>query len=207
MDLSSTIAPKSDQLNADDLLTGPRTFTIEKVTQGTAEQPVNIHLTESPGRPWKPSKSMRRVLVSAWGPDGNTYNGRHVTLYRNPDIKFGGDTNNNGQRTDQLLEAMYQWARFMGVKYDCAIIANSQVSADGDGLQYPTLPMLKDSKTGKQGAADVILTGGAVNDPLLANSRYWGTTKNKKVRTGQRSSPNVEMILQGDRARYIEAPT
>ena len=92
MDLSSTIAPKSDQLNADDLLTGPRTFTIEKVTQGTAEQPVNIHLTESPGRPWKPSKSMRRVLVSAWGPDGNTYNGRHVTLYRNPDIKFGGET-------------------------------------------------------------------------------------------------------------------
>lgn len=92
MDLSSTIAPKSDQLNADDLLTGPRTFTIEKVTQGNPEQPVNIHLAESPGRPWKPSKSMRRVLVSVWGPDGNTYNGRHVTLYRNPDIKFGGET-------------------------------------------------------------------------------------------------------------------
>lgn len=122
-------------------------------------------------------------------------------------IKFGGETNNNGQRTDQLLEAMYQWARFMGVKYDCAIIANSQISADGDGVQFPTLPMLKDSKTGKQGAADVIITGGALNDPMLANSRYFGTTKNKKVRTGQRSSPNVEMILDGDRARYIEAPT
>lgn len=91
MDLSSTIAPKSDQLNADDLIAGPRTFTVEKVTQGNAEQPVNIYLIESPGRPWKPSKSMRRVLVSAWGPDGNTYAGRHVTLYRNPDIKFGGE--------------------------------------------------------------------------------------------------------------------
>lgn len=92
MDLSSTIAPKSDQLNADDLIAGPRTFTVEKVTQGNSEQPVNIHLTESPGRPWKPSKSMRRVLVSAWGPDGNTYAGGYVTLYRNPDIKFGGET-------------------------------------------------------------------------------------------------------------------
>ncbi|RPA31378.1 hypothetical protein EGC79_20525, partial [Shewanella vesiculosa] len=29
-------------------------------------------------------------------------------------IKFSGATNNNGQRTDQLLEAMYQWARLMG---------------------------------------------------------------------------------------------
>lgn len=122
-------------------------------------------------------------------------------------IKFGGETANNGQRTDQLLEAMYQWARFMGVRYDTAVIANSQVSADGDGVQYPTLPMLKDSKTGKQGAADVIIVGGAVNDPMLANSRFFGTTKNKKVRTGQRASPNVELLLVGDRARYVEAPT
>lgn len=91
MDLSSTIAPKSDQLNADDLIAGPRTFTVEKVTRGNAEQPVNIDLAESPGRPWKPSKSMRRVLVAAWGPDGDQYAGGYVTLYRNPDIKFGGD--------------------------------------------------------------------------------------------------------------------
>lgn len=122
-------------------------------------------------------------------------------------IKFGGEASNNGSRTDQLLEAMYQWARFMGVKYDCAIIANSQISADGDGIPYPTLPMLKDSKTGKQGAADVIITMGALNDPMLANSRYFGTTKNKKVRTGKRSSPNCELLLDGDRARYVEPPT
>ena len=122
-------------------------------------------------------------------------------------VKFGGDVGNNGQRTDQLLEAMYQWARMMAVKYDTAIIANSQISADGDGLQYPTLPMLKDSKTGKQGAADVILTGGAVNDVTLESSRYWGTTKNKKGRTGIRNSPNVELLLDKDRGRYVEAPT
>lgn len=122
-------------------------------------------------------------------------------------IKFGGETANNGQRTDQLLESMYQWARMMGVKHDCAVMATSQISADGDGLPYPTLPMLKDSKTGKQGAADVIITLGTVNDPMLANSRYIGTTKNKKVRTGVPASPQAEVIFNGDRGRYVEAPT
>lgn len=119
-------------------------------------------------------------------------------------IKFGGEVMNNGQRTDQLLEGMYQWSRVMGVKNDCAVMANSQISADGDGLPWPTLPMLKDSKTGKQGAADVIITLGTVNDPMLANSRYIGTTKNKKVRTGVGSSPMQEVIFDGSRGRYVE---
>lgn len=119
-------------------------------------------------------------------------------------IKFSGDVGNNGQRTDQLLEAMYQWARMMGVKYDCGVIATSQISGDGDGLQYPSLGMLKDSKTGKQGAADVIITIGTVNDPMLAKSRYMGCTKNKRVRTGMSSSPQTEVIFNGDRGRYVE---
>lgn len=91
MDLSSTIAPKSDQLNADDLLAGPITVTIENVTAGNPEQPVNIHLNERPGRPYRPSKSMRRILVQAWGPDSDAYHGRRLTLYRDPTITFGRD--------------------------------------------------------------------------------------------------------------------
>src|SRR5690606_5018499 len=47
-------------------------------------------------------------------------------------IRFGGEVGNNGQRTDQLLEAMYQWARVQAVKHDCVAIATSQISADGD---------------------------------------------------------------------------
>ena len=90
MDLTESIAPKSDQLNAEDLLTGPRTFTVEKVSKGSAEQPVDIHLVEFPGRPFRPSKTVRRILVNAWGPDANTYTGRRMTLYRDPAVKFGG---------------------------------------------------------------------------------------------------------------------
>jgi hypothetical protein len=89
-DLTESIAPKSDQLNAEDLLTGPRTFTISEVRKGSAEQPVDVHLVEFPGRPFKPSKTVRRIMVAAWGPDANTYAGRRMTLYRDPAVRFGG---------------------------------------------------------------------------------------------------------------------
>lgn len=87
-DISDTLSPQSDQLDAIELVGGPRTFTIEKVTRGNAEQPVNIHLAEFP-RPWRPGKSMRRVLAAAWGTDASVYVGRRVTLYCDPDVIFG----------------------------------------------------------------------------------------------------------------------
>lgn len=90
MDMSASIAPRSDQLNADDLLTGPMTVTIQEVTQGNAEQPVNVATVETPGRPYKPSKSMRRVMVAAWGRDASAYAGNQMVLYCNPKTKFGG---------------------------------------------------------------------------------------------------------------------
>jgi len=91
MDMTATIAPKSDQLNADDLISGPVTVTIQEVVQGNAEQPVDVRLIEYPGRAYRPSKSMRRVMVMAWGPEAAAYGGRRITLYRNPDITFGRD--------------------------------------------------------------------------------------------------------------------
>jgi replicative DNA helicase len=119
-------------------------------------------------------------------------------------IRFGGELANGGQRTDQILESMYQWGRLLGVKYDCWTMATSQISADGDGLQFPTQPMLKDSKTGKQGAADVIVTIGAVNDPMLEKTRWFGTTKSKLVRSGVAASPRQEVLFDSDRGRYVE---
>lgn len=90
MDLTETIAPKSDQLNADDLLAGPRNVTVEKVTLGSSEQPVNIHLVEFPGRPFRPSKTVRRILVAAWGVEASAYAGRRMRIYTDPTVRFGG---------------------------------------------------------------------------------------------------------------------
>lgn len=90
LDISDTIAPKSDQLNADDLLSGPRTYRITEVRKGTTEQPVELHLEGLDGRPYKPGKSMRRVLVAAWGSEASVYVGRRLTLYTDPTVRFGG---------------------------------------------------------------------------------------------------------------------
>ena len=90
MDITASTAPKSDQQNYDDYATTSRTVTITEVKAGSAEQPVEVHLAEFPGRPYKPSKSMRRVMVAAWGPEASNYTGRRLTLYGDPTVKFGG---------------------------------------------------------------------------------------------------------------------
>lgn len=90
-DMSAVIVPKSDQMNSDDLIPGPRTITITRVDiRPGAEQPVSIFFEGDNGKPWKPCKSMARVLVYAWGPDAKAYEGRSVTLYRDPSVKWGG---------------------------------------------------------------------------------------------------------------------
>lgn len=87
-DLSSTIKPKSDQLNADDLLTGPITVKITDVKGGTVEQPVHIYIEGQ--QPYKPCKGMRRVLINAWGKNGKEWIGKSATLFCNPDVKWAG---------------------------------------------------------------------------------------------------------------------
>lgn len=91
-DLRDTIVPKSDQLNAEQLLGGPITITVSDVRRGGGEeQPVVIHYEGEGGRPYKPCKSMRKVLVFAWGSDGREWIGRSMTIYNRPDVKFGGE--------------------------------------------------------------------------------------------------------------------
>lgn len=90
-DMTATIAPKSDQMNADDLIAGPRTITVTRVTVNPgAEQPVDVFFEGDGGKPFRPGKSMRRVLVAVWGPDPSAYAGRSMTLFRDPEVTWGG---------------------------------------------------------------------------------------------------------------------
>ena len=90
-DMRTVIAPKSDQINADDLLSGPMTITIRSVSirPGT-EQPISVHFDGDNNKPWKPCKSMARVMVHCWGADANAYVGRSLTLYCDPKVLWGG---------------------------------------------------------------------------------------------------------------------
>lgn len=91
MDMSAFVIPKSDQMNADDLISGPRTITITKVVgTNNAEQPVAVFFEGDNSKPYKPGKSMRRVMVAAWGIQTQEYVGRSMTLYCDPTVVFGG---------------------------------------------------------------------------------------------------------------------
>lgn len=117
-------------------------------------------------------------------------------------VQFSGGAANGGQRTDQLLEAMYQWVRVLSVKHDIPMLATSQLSADGENERFPRLSQLKDSKTGKQGAMEFLITLGAIEDINFENSRYVGLPKNKLHRSGGPKSPNCEVLFDGQRGRY-----
>ena len=88
MDITDSLAPASDQLDAIELVAGPRIFTIANVSKGSIEQPVEVHFTDFP-RPWRPSKGMRRVLAGCWGVDASAWAGRRVELYLDPEVMFG----------------------------------------------------------------------------------------------------------------------
>lgn len=88
--IADTIVPKSDQLNADDLMTGPQTFTVRDVKRSSsADQPIAIDVGVK-GRPYKPCKSMRRVMVGIWGESASGMIGQSFTLFRNPAVMYGG---------------------------------------------------------------------------------------------------------------------
>jgi len=91
MNIADTLAPTSDQLDAVDLsASGPRTFTVQDVSKGSPDQPVNVRLAEF-DRVWRPGKSMRRVLGKLWGTDASTWRGRRLTLFCDDTVMFGGE--------------------------------------------------------------------------------------------------------------------
>lgn len=90
VNMRETVQPKSDQLNADDLIGTTLTIKITAVKHCGGDQPIAIHFDGDNGKPYRPCKSMRRVLIHAWGDDGAAYVGKRATLYCDPEVKFGG---------------------------------------------------------------------------------------------------------------------
>lgn len=88
MDITETLAPASEQLDAIELVSGPRIFQVERVSKGNSEQPVQVYFVDFP-RPWRPSKSMRRVLAACWGVDASRWVGRKCELFFDPEVTFG----------------------------------------------------------------------------------------------------------------------
>lgn len=90
VDIRAAAAPKSDQLNADDLTATTMNITVTAVKSGNREQPIVIHFDGDNGRPYKPCKSMMRVLMTAWGDKGIDWVGKSMTLFNDPTVKWAG---------------------------------------------------------------------------------------------------------------------
>lgn len=90
-DLTTTIKAKSDQLNADDLIGNSMVLKVTNVRVPGGDQPVVINYEGDQGKPYKPSKGMRRVLVAAWGNDGAKYVGRSIKVFYEPSVTWAGE--------------------------------------------------------------------------------------------------------------------
>jgi hypothetical protein len=92
MDITAALAPKSDQLDAIELVE-PRTFTVDtgsRVGQRDGRAVVEIRLVDL-DRVWRPSKGMLDVIAACWGLDSSKWEGHRVTLYNDREVKFGPD--------------------------------------------------------------------------------------------------------------------
>ena len=129
IDVSHTIIPKSDQLNADDLIAEAMLFNIVSVRLvQDPKQPLIITIDQG-RQPYKPCLSMRRVLTRMWGKNAAQWVGKSLVLYCDPSVTFGRDkvggirishmshingrqsmmlTTTRGRRTEYFIEQLNQ---------------------------------------------------------------------------------------------------
>lgn len=111
--LQEALAPRSDQLNADDLLPGPRTLRITRarfVAGDRGGKKIIINFDGDNGKPWHPCKTMGRAMILVWGildsEDEEVisaqFAGKSVTVYRDPNVDFGNQKNIGGIRISHL---------------------------------------------------------------------------------------------------------
>jgi len=92
MNWSNTTKAKSDQLNADDLISGAITIKIRdvKINLNDAQSGI-IYYEGDNGKPYKPCKSMRRVIELKWGADEKYFIGKSMTLVRDETVTWAGE--------------------------------------------------------------------------------------------------------------------
>lgn len=141
-DLRWSIVPKSDQLNAEQLLAGDMTITVTDVAIGSDDQPIVIRYAGDDGRPYKPCKTMRKALVYAWGIDGRQWVGRSMVLFNDPKVRFGG-IDVGGIRISQLSD----------ITRDLAL---SLTATKGKKAVHTIRPLKTAPKTAAPALADVL---------------------------------------------------
>lgn len=103
----------------------------------------------------------------------------------------------NGANKADMVEQMWQEAREMAVRHDFIALSTVQISQEGGNNLYPPYSALKDSKTGIQGATDIILMLGSLDNPDAQTIRGLSTPKNKFAVAGKQSYVMGECYFDG----------
>lgn len=117
-----------------------------------------------------------------------------------------GRSNGGGNKADEV-EQLWQGVREMAVLKDFIALSTVQVSVEGDNMLYPSYTALKDSKTAVQGATDIIMMLGSLNNPDMASLRGISTPKNKFGVPGKPSHVQAELYFDGSRCRFNDGST
>lgn len=108
----------------------------------------------------------------------------------------------NGANKADAVEQIWQEWRELMVRHDCIGLATVQISVEGGNMLYPPYSALKDSKTGIQGATDVILMMGSLDNPDAATIRGLSSPKNKFAAPGKPSCFQSELYFDGARCVF-----
>ncbi len=110
---------------------------------------------------------------------------------------------NAGNKADEV-EQLWQGVREMAVLKDFIALGTVQVSVEGDNQLFPSYTALKDSKTAVQGATDIIIMLGSLNNPDAAALRGVSTPKNKFGMPKKQSYVQAEVYFDASRCRFSE---
>lgn len=114
-----------------------------------------------------------------------------------------GSSSGGGNKADEI-EEKWQVAREMAVRHDFVSLGTVQISNEGGNMLYPPYSALKDSKTGIQGATDIILMLGALDSPEMAQLRGFSTPKNKYQMPGRPSHVQAEVYFDAAKCQYSD---
>lgn len=108
--LSEALAPRSDQLNSDDLIAGPRTLKLTggRVAKDGRQTRLILSYEGDEGKPFKPCKTMGRAMVMAWGLTDEGFEdqvkGKSIRVYRDPEVTFGDQGQIGGIRISHMSD-------------------------------------------------------------------------------------------------------
>jgi hypothetical protein len=108
----------------------------------------------------------------------------------------------NGANKADAVEQAWQEVRELAVRHDFVALSTVQISAEGGNQLYPPYSALKDSKTGIQGATDIILMMGALDNPDAQTIRGLSTPKNKFAMPGKPSHAMGQVYFDGARCTF-----